>query len=78
MGASYSNDGNCILVSTLDSKVRLLDKTTGELLNDFSGHKNDKFKTQATLSNDDSLVFSGSEDNAVYVWDLVEARVLQV
>lgn len=65
MGATYSNDGNCILVSTLDNKVRLLDKMTGELLNDFSGHKNEKYKTQAILSNDDALVVSGSEDHNV-------------
>lgn len=35
-----SHDGNCILASSLDSTVRLLDKSNGELLSDFRGHKN--------------------------------------
>ena len=30
---SFSRDGQCILASTLDSKLRLIDKDTGELLN---------------------------------------------
>ncbi|XP_039037206.1 WD repeat domain-containing protein 83-like [Hibiscus syriacus] len=29
---SMSNDGNCILASCLDSRIRLLDRSTGELL----------------------------------------------
>ena len=31
---SFSRDGNCILASSLDGKVRLLDKDNGELLNE--------------------------------------------
>ena len=30
---SFSRDGQCVLASTLDSKLRLMDKDTGELLN---------------------------------------------
>ncbi len=77
MGAMYSNDGNCILVSTLDNRCRLFDKVTGELLNDYTGHRNAQYRTQSIFSTDDSLVISGSEDHLVFVWDLVEARVLQ-
>ncbi|TXG60489.1 hypothetical protein EZV62_015062 [Acer yangbiense] len=35
---SLSNDGNCILASCLDSTLRLLDRTTGELLQEYKGH----------------------------------------
>ena len=34
---SFSGDGNCILVSTLDDTLRLLDKETGEMLNRYGG-----------------------------------------
>jgi mitogen-activated protein kinase organizer 1 len=78
MGACYSTDTNCILVSTLDDKVRLFDKLTGELLNEYRGHRNNKYKTQAILSRDDSMVLSGSEDFNIYVWDLVEAKIQAV
>ena len=30
---SYTHDGQCILVSSLDDTVRLMDKDTGEMLN---------------------------------------------
>jgi mitogen-activated protein kinase organizer 1 len=32
--ATLSKDKNCILVSTLDSKMRLMDKSKGTLLNE--------------------------------------------
>lgn len=31
---SFTKDGQCVLVSTLDDTVRLLDKDLGELLNE--------------------------------------------
>merc|ERR1711991_81015 len=74
MGVQYSNDGNCLLVTTLDSRLRLLDKSSGDLLNDYRGHKNETYKTDATLSRDDALVLAGSEDGLIHVWDLVEAK----
>jgi mitogen-activated protein kinase organizer 1 len=32
---TLSKDGQCVLVSSLDDTVRLLDKDTGELLNEY-------------------------------------------
>ena len=31
---SFTRDGQCVLTSTLDDTIRLLDKDTGELLNE--------------------------------------------
>ena len=72
---SYSHDKNCILVSNLDSTLRLLDKDSGELLNDYKGHINVKYKISSCLDNTDAYVLSGSEDNLIYVWDLVDAKI---
>ncbi|KAK3419168.1 hypothetical protein EUGRSUZ_H04894 [Eucalyptus grandis] len=35
---SMSNDGNCILASCLDSTLRLVDRSAGELLQEYKGH----------------------------------------
>ncbi|KAH7689789.1 WD40-repeat-containing domain-containing protein [Dioscorea alata] len=35
---SLSNDTNCILASCLDSTLRLLDRSSGELLQEYKGH----------------------------------------
>ncbi|CAG8566964.1 1700_t:CDS:2 [Paraglomus occultum] len=72
----FSGDGNCILVSSLDGVIRLMDKDNGSLLNSFRGHQNTTYKITSCLSTDDSQVISGSEDGYIYYWDLVEATLL--
>lgn len=34
---ALSNDGNCVLASCLDARLRLLDKASGELLAQYKG-----------------------------------------
>jgi len=71
---ALSHDGNCVLTATLDSTLRLLDKSDGQVLSEYSGHKNGSFKLSCCLSHDDAYTVCGSEDGAVHVWDLVEAK----
>jgi mitogen-activated protein kinase organizer 1 len=69
---SFSRDGHCVLVSSLDDHIRLLDKDNGELLNTFKGHVNSDYKIDSSLTHDDSHIVSGSENSKIYFWDLVE------
>ncbi|XP_060184189.1 uncharacterized protein LOC132613909 isoform X2 [Lycium barbarum] len=73
---SLSNDGNCILASCLDSTLRLLDRSSGELLQEYKGHICKSFKTDCCLTNSDAHVAGGSEDGYIYFWDLVDASVV--
>ncbi|QHO02446.1 WD repeat domain-containing protein [Arachis hypogaea] len=73
---SMSNDGNCILAGCLDSTLRLLDRSTGELLQEYKGHTNKSFKLDCCLTNTDAHVTAGSEDGYIYFWDLVDASVV--
>ncbi|KAJ7287919.1 hypothetical protein O6H91_11G021900 [Diphasiastrum complanatum] len=73
---ALSNDGKCILAGCLDSTLRLLDRDTGELLQDYKGHVNKSYKTDSCFSNTDAHVISGSEDGNVVCWDLVDASVV--
>ncbi|KAK9096408.1 hypothetical protein Sjap_021905 [Stephania japonica] len=73
---SLSNDGNCVLAGCLDSTLRLLDRTTGELLQEYKGHTCKSYKTDCCLTNSDAHVVSGSEDGSVFFWDLVDASVV--
>ncbi|OVA00249.1 WD40 repeat [Macleaya cordata] len=73
---SMSNDGNCILASCLDSTLRLLDRTSGELLQEYKGHTCKSYKMDCCLTNTDAHVIGGSEDGFIYFWDLVDASVI--
>eukprot|EP00164_Ancoracysta_twista_P011620 GFYU01017972.1.p1 GENE.GFYU01017972.1~~GFYU01017972.1.p1 ORF type:complete len:340 (-),score=32.30 GFYU01017972.1:344-1231(-) len=70
-----SHDGNCLLVGSLDSRVRLLDKFNGELLNEFRGHSNTMYKVDCLLTGDDAFVISASDTGTIYIWDLVEGQL---
>eukprot|EP01139_Manchomonas_bermudensis_P010014 Amastigsp_a339831_316.p1 type:complete len:297 gc:universal Amastigsp_a339831_316:120-1010(+) len=74
---ALSRDSNCLLVSTLDSKLRLFLRTTGEMLAEYTGHANTSARISADFSADDARVFSGSEDGVVYCWELVEGVCVQ-
>ncbi|KAH7665775.1 Purine permease plant protein [Dioscorea alata] len=73
---SLSNDTNCILASCLDSTLRLLDRSSGELLQEYKGHTCKSFKMDCCLTNFDAHVTSGSEDGFIYFWDLADASVV--
>ncbi|KAL3868763.1 hypothetical protein ACJMK2_041528 [Sinanodonta woodiana] len=74
--ANFTRDGQCILTSTLDSSIRLMDKDTGEMLNEYKGHKNTDYKIDNCLNCKDTQILSGSEDGYVYIWDLIEPKVI--
>jgi mitogen-activated protein kinase organizer 1 len=74
---SVSNDGKCMLASCLDSKLRLLETDTGELLNAYSGHQATSMRAEGRLSHDDACVLSTSEDGRVVAWDIVQAVMVR-
>jgi WD40 repeat protein len=91
-----SKDRNCILVSSTDDTLRLMDKANGTLLNEYDwsirhllnlrqpkltvffrykGHHHTDYRLRSAFSNDDAYVLSGSEDNKMYIWDLLEVCI---
>ena len=70
---ALSHDGKCVLASRLDSRLLLLERASGEVLNEYTGHTNTQYKIQGLLTNTDAHVISGSEDGRVCFWDLVES-----
>lgn len=65
-----TNDKECLLVSCLDERLRLLSVSDGEVLNAYFGHKNTSYKLDCGVVCDDSVVSCGSEDGVLRVWDL--------
>lgn len=73
--AVYTKDSQCVLVSSHDHTIRLMDVETGEMLGEYTGHKNGKYIIECALNLKDDHVISGSEDGFIYFWDLIEAKV---
>lgn len=72
-----TRDGLCLLASCLGGPLRLLDKSSGQSLQEFKGHKNIQFYLDCALSEDDAHVYSGSEDGVVCCWNLVEGTLIE-
>ncbi|XP_033736597.1 WD repeat domain-containing protein 83-like [Pecten maximus] len=47
------------------------------MLNEYKGHKNNNYRLDSCLNVQDTHVLSGSEDGSVYIWGLVEAKILK-
>ena len=73
---SVTLDGNGILVSTLDSTLRLMDKADGQMLRKYIGHTNNVYRIRSMLAFSDSVVLSGSEDGKLYAWDMLDNNVI--
>ena len=67
-----------ILVSTLDSNLRLLDKANGKLLQSFSDAEfaNSTYRLRSTLSSHDTVAVSGSEDGGIFAWDVLSGELV--
>ncbi|KAL8699125.1 MAG: hypothetical protein Q9224_001553, partial [Gallowayella concinna] len=72
-----TRDGNAVLVSTLDSTIRLMDKSNGQMLQSYKSHTNTEYRIRSCLGLGDSVVMCGSEDGKLYVWDFLEGKVLE-
>jgi mitogen-activated protein kinase organizer 1 len=71
-----STDSCTVLASCLDSVVRLMDKSTGTLLQAFKSHANAQFRIKSFFLNNEEWVVSPSEDGKIYLWDVVKGNVL--
>ncbi|KAH7332497.1 hypothetical protein KP509_20G090900 [Ceratopteris richardii] len=71
-----SNDKKCILAGCLDSTLRLIERFSGDLLQEYKGHSCKSYKLDSCLTNTDAHVVSGSEDGKILFWDLVDASVV--
>jgi mitogen-activated protein kinase organizer 1 len=81
-------DGEAVLVSTLDGRVRLVDRKNGSCLMTYKGHENAEFRIRSCFGGRERWVLCGSEGigsvldtkgrgGEVVVWDTVSGEVLK-
>lgn len=71
----FTGDTQCILANCLNSSLYLIDKDSGDILQHFKGHKNETYRIDGSLTKNDAIVLSGSEDGFVYCWSLTEVSL---
>ncbi|XP_076235496.1 WD repeat domain-containing protein 83 [Calliopsis andreniformis] len=74
--SSFTRDGQCIVVSCADAVVRLMDKDSGELLGEFTGHAANNLCLESSVDAQDTRILSGSADGKLWIWDLVSQKVV--
>lgn len=74
--ATFTKDSQCTLAGLQGDPLRLIDNDTGKQLNEFSGHANSDYKLECTMNSKDNYVYSGSENCAVFVWDLISGKIV--
>ena len=67
-----TQDAQTLLVLTLDSHIRLMDSSTGKMLNDFTGHVNEAYRCRACFGHAEASVVCGDENGQVWAWDLLD------
>lgn len=83
-----SRDGKTMLVGTLDSKMRLMDRENGTCLKTYgdAGWRNEELRVQSVLGGKERYVVAGDEltaagaegevDGRVWAWDLLTGKVV--
>ena len=71
--ASISNDSNCLLLSTLNDGLLLVEKATGSILATYSdpNFTSRTYSLEAIFDNKDSCIYAGSENGQLFRWNLV-------
>ncbi|CAE6517845.1 unnamed protein product [Rhizoctonia solani] len=73
---SPSADNQTLLICTLDSRLRLMDRVNGQMLNTFSGHVSNDYRTHACFGYGEGTVLCGDEQGSIWEWDLLEAKAI--
>lgn len=67
---TLSADAKTMLVTTLDSTIRLMDKDDGSLLNTYKGHLNKDYRIKSCFTFGEASVLAGDETGRLFEWKL--------
>ncbi|KAG8934135.1 hypothetical protein FRC02_010512 [Tulasnella sp. 418] len=73
-----TKDSLSLLITTLNSTLRLFDRANGTLLNSYRGHKNESYRTSACFGYGEATVLCGDEDGRIWGWNLLEGDIIGI
>lgn len=73
-----NTDQLCCAVSSLHGTIYLMERSTGHIVNTYSGgHTFGKYSIDCTITSDNQCIVSGSEDGKVVFYHLESGRIVQ-
>uniref|UniRef100_A0AC34Q7W7 Mitogen-activated protein kinase organizer 1 n=1 Tax=Panagrolaimus sp. JU765 TaxID=591449 RepID=A0AC34Q7W7_9BILA len=71
-----SEDKQSLLMASMKSPIKVIDKNNGRILAEYSGHKNDEFKVECGILYSNEEIVTGSEDGYVYIFDYISKKII--
>ena len=73
----FGGDSQLLLLVGLNSPIRLFDRMSGELFNEYPNCSSSKYKLECCFALDDKIIISGSENGSLFKWNLIDASLVQ-
>uniref|UniRef100_A0A6A7FQZ5 WD repeat-containing protein 44 n=1 Tax=Hirondellea gigas TaxID=1518452 RepID=A0A6A7FQZ5_9CRUS len=77
-GIQFAPTARKLLVTTNDSRIRLFDMDDFSLVQKYKGLENGQLQIQASFNADGTSIICGSDDQHVYVWDVLNEYIPSV
>eukprot|EP00922_Rhytidocystis_sp_ex-Travisia-forbesii_P025166 GHVS01036962.1.p1 GENE.GHVS01036962.1~~GHVS01036962.1.p1 ORF type:complete len:609 (-),score=61.08 GHVS01036962.1:184-2010(-) len=74
-GLQWDKNGSSLIVTTNDSRIRILDMNDLSCVSKLKGHVNDQIMLTAQFTPSQQQVVCGSENGSVYMWDVKNSHV---
>ncbi|GHJ83712.1 hypothetical protein NliqN6_0114 [Naganishia liquefaciens] len=77
--ASPTSPKDSLLVASLDSTVRLLDRTNGQMLATFKDAEfvNNAYRSQIAFGYGEDIVLAGDEQGGLWAWNVIDSKPLE-
>lgn len=72
---SPTSSKDTLLVSSSDGKLRIFDRSTGAVLQTFSGHKVEQGRNKSAWGYGEGLVLTGDEDGHLWAYNVLDVRI---
>jgi mitogen-activated protein kinase organizer 1 len=77
LSVKYNEDRMCYLAASLDSTLRLINSSSGTVLNSYIGHKNVEYQIRPAFCSNEGIIIGGSELNGeLLAWDVMTSRIV--
>ncbi len=69
---SPTSPKDTLLVSSLDGKLRIFDRSNGTVLQTFFGHKSGEVRSKAAWNYGEGAVLAGDEEGRIWAWNVLD------